>query len=171
VIKNYALEGIRSQEINLLPDERGLFAEIMRSDWSDLIDEKIVQANLSHSYPGVVRAWHRHLRGQVDYFMVVKGALKICAYDDNTKGLVEIVNSASRPMLVRIAGQYWHGTRNVGDELSLVVYFTNRLYDANEPDEERRLWNDPKVIAAQINGNKNDPRVGKPFDWLSLPYK
>ena len=171
MIKNYALEGIRSQEINLLPDERGLFAEIMRSDWSDLIDEKIVQANLSHSYPGVVRAWHRHLRGQVDYFMVVKGALKICAYDDNTKGLVEIVNSASRPMLVRIPGQYWHGTRNVGDELSLVVYFTNRLYDANEPDEERRMWNDPNVIVAQINGSKNDPRVGRPFDWLFPPYK
>jgi len=171
VIKNYALEGIRTQEINLWPDERGLFAEIMRSDWSDLIDEKIVQANVSHSYPGVVRAWHRHLRGQVDYFMVVKGALKICAYDDNTKGLVEIVNSASRPMLVRIPGQYWHGTRNVGDELSLVVYFTNRLYDANEPDEERRMWNDPNVVAAQINGSKNDPRVGRPFDWLFPPYK
>ena len=171
MIKNYALEGVRTQEINLLPDERGLFAEIMRSDWSDLIDEKIVQANLSHSYPGIVRAWHRHLRGQVDYFMVVKGAIKICAYDDNTKGLVEIVNSSSRPALVRIPGQYWHGTRNVSDELSLVVYFTNRLYDANEPDEERRRWDDPKVIPVEINGNKNDPRVGRPFDWLFPPYK
>jgi dTDP-4-dehydrorhamnose 3,5-epimerase len=171
VIKNYALEGIRSQEINLLPDERGLFAEIMRSDWSELIDEKIVQANLSQSYPGIVRAWHRHLRGQVDYFMAIKGAFKICAYDDNTKGLVEIINSSSKPMLVRIPGQYWHGMRNVSDELSLAVYFTNRLYDQKNPDEERRRWDDPNIVPLEINGNKNDPRVGKPFNWLSLPYK
>ncbi len=171
MIKNYALEGIKSQEINLLPDERGLFAEIMRSDWQDLIDEKIVQANLSQSYSGVVRAWHRHMRGQVDYFIVVKGALKICAYDDKSRQLVEIVDSSSRPMLVRIPGHYWHGTRNVGDELSIVVYFTNRLYDAGNPDEERRSWNDPQIIPVEINGNRNDPRAGKPFDWFFPPYK
>ncbi len=171
MIKEYALEGIRSKEINLFPDERGLFAEAIRSDWTDLIDEWVTQANLSQSYPGIVRAWHRHLRGQVDHFLVVKGALKICAYDDSTKKLVEIIGSGSKPTLVRIPGHYWHGTKNVSEELAILIYFTNRLYDAKDPDEERRPWNDPKIVPVEINGNKNDPRVNRPFDWFFPPYK
>ena len=171
MIKNYSLEGIKSQEINLLPDERGLFAEALRSDWSELIDEWFNQANLSQSYPGIVSAWHRHMRGQVDYFLVLKGALKICAYDENTNKLVEIVGSGSKPTLVRIPGHYWHGTKNVCDELSITVYFTNKLYDAKNPDEERRLWNDPTIVPVEINGSKNDPRVNQPFDWFYPPYK
>ena len=61
---------MQHQDINLLPDERGFFAETLRTDWNDFIDEWVAQANLSFSYPGIVRAWHRHLRGQVDYFLV-----------------------------------------------------------------------------------------------------
>lgn len=171
MIKEYALPGIRSREIELLPDERGLFAEAIRSDWSDFVDEWIVQANFSRSYPGIVRAWHRHMRGQVDYFLVIKGALKICAYDDSTRKLVEIIASDSKPMLVRIPGHYWHGTRNISNKMSMLVYFTNRLYDAGNPDEERRPWNDSSLVAGEINGNKNDPRVNRPFDWFYPPYK
>jgi dTDP-4-dehydrorhamnose 3,5-epimerase len=171
VIKEYSLEGIRSRQIDLLTDERGLFAEAIRSDWSDLIDEWVTQANLSLSYPGIIRAWHRHLRGQVDYFLVVKGSLKICAYDERSRMLVEIVSSSAKPSLVRIPGHYWHGIKNISDELSITVYFTNRLYDARKPDEERRPWNDQLLIPAEINGSKSDPRVGMPFDWFYPPYK
>lgn len=78
-MKEYPLEGVRVQEISLLPDERGFFAEALRQDWKDFVDEWIVQANLSYSYHSVVRAWHKHLRGQVDYFLVIKGVIKICA--------------------------------------------------------------------------------------------
>lgn len=168
---NYGLEGIRVHEINILPDERGLFAEVMRSDWADIMEDKIVQVNMSHSYPGIVRAWHRHMRGQVDYFLVLRGAIKICAFDDKTKRLVEIISSSSKPMLVRMPGTYWHGFRNVSNKVSLLVYFTNMLYDAKKPDEERRPWNDPTIVPVEINNNKADPRVNKPFDWFYPPYK
>ncbi|MCI4346760.1 MAG: dTDP-4-dehydrorhamnose 3,5-epimerase family protein, partial [Thermoplasmata archaeon] len=110
------LPGVRSFDIKKLPDERGFFAEAMRSDWAELLEgDAIVQTNLSMSYPGMIRAWHRHRRGQVDYFVVVKGAMKICAYDDDpnspTKGaLDEVIASAERLQAVRIPGKYWHGT-------------------------------------------------------------
>ena len=81
-IRELALPGVKLVDVALLPDERGFFAEIMRRDWSSIFEDEIVQANLSFSYPGIVRAWHRHTRGQVDYFLVVQGAAKICAYDD-----------------------------------------------------------------------------------------
>lgn len=171
MVKEYPLAGIRVKEINMIPDERGFFAETFRQDWKDYVDEWIVQTNLSFSYPNMVRAWHKHLRGQVDYFLVIKGAMKICAYEENTGKLVEIIGYGNKLTLVRIPGHYLHGTRAVGSEPALLVYFVNRLYDYNSPDEERVPWNDPKIIPAEINGNKHDPRVGKPWDWFYPPHK
>lgn len=171
MMKEYPLAGVRTYEINILPDERGFFAEALRQDWRDFIDESIVQANLSYSYPNMIRAWHRHLRGQVDYFLVVNGAMKICAYDEETKRLAEVVGSQDKPMLIRIPGHYYHGYRTVSSEPSLTVYFTTRLYDYKNPDEERRPWNDPTIIPSEINGNKNDPRAKRPWDWFYPPHK
>jgi len=71
VITEGALQGVRTREIDILPDERGFFSEALRQDWRNSVDEWIVQANLSYSYPNVIRAWHRHLRGQVDYFLIL----------------------------------------------------------------------------------------------------
>ena len=97
--------------------------------------------------------------------------MKICAYDEETKRLVEVIGSGDKPTLVRIPGHYVHGTKAVSSEPSLTMYFTNRLYDYKNPDEERRPWNDPKIVPLEINGDKNDPRVNKPWDWFYPPYK
>ena len=163
------LPGIKIKEIKKFPDERGSFAEIFREDWSDLIEseDKIIQVNLSYSYPGMIRAWHRHHRGQVDYFITVRGATKICAYDDTEKSptrgnLDEIISSEEKIQCVRIPGYYYHGFKSIGSEPALVVYLTTKLYDYKNPDEERRLWNDQTII---------NPRTNKLFDWNALPHK
>jgi dTDP-4-dehydrorhamnose 3,5-epimerase len=171
MIKEYALKGVATRLLDILPDERGFFLETMRKDWSDFIDEEILQSNMSFSYPGVVRAWHKHQRGQIDYFLVAQGAMKICAYDDIEKRIVEIVASQNKLMLVKVPGFYWHGTKTISDIPALLVYFTTRLYDYTNPDEERRPWNDPLIIPSEINGNIKDPRIGKPWDWSYLSYK
>lgn len=178
MIKEYPLSGVKSYDLNILPDERGFFAEAFRFDWKELIgDDQIVQANMSFSYPGMIRAWHRHVQGQIDYFLVVQGALKICAYDDrqespDTRGkLIEIIATSRKPQIVRIPGFYWHGFKNVNNEPSLLIYFVNRLYDHKNPDEIRRPWNDPEIVPSEINGNKNDPRNGISWDWLYPPHK
>jgi dTDP-4-dehydrorhamnose 3,5-epimerase len=162
------LPGVRVKDLKKLPDERGYFSEAMRSDWAELLDgDTIAQTNLSMSYPGMIRAWHRHRRGQVDYFVVLRGAMKICAYDDApgsaTHGeLDEVIASGERLQVVRIPGKYWHGTKTVSSEPSLTVYMVSRMYDAKDPDEDRRPWDDATVI---------DPRLGKPFDWNRPPHK
>jgi dTDP-4-dehydrorhamnose 3,5-epimerase len=171
MMKAYPLEGLRTYDINLLPDERGFFAEAVRRDWKDFIPDEIQQANISFTYPGIVRAWHRHNRGQVDYFLVLRGASKVCAYDEKTGGLAEIIASGAKPMLIRMPGHYYHGFRTIADEPSLMVYFTSRLYDYKDPDEERIPWNDPRVKPAEVNGLKSDPRCGQPWDWFYPPYK
>jgi dTDP-4-dehydrorhamnose 3,5-epimerase len=166
VVKPAGLVGIRVMEMVVRPDDRGFFAELFRKDWVDFFSEDIVQANVSLSYPGIVRAWHRHERGQTDYFAVLEGAVKICAYDQGSRSLVEIVASEQRRTVVRVPGHYLHGTMTLGTTSSLIVYLTTKLYDASNPDEERLPWNDASVKPADINGRIDDPRVGRPWDWF-----
>jgi dTDP-4-dehydrorhamnose 3,5-epimerase len=171
-MKEYALRGVRTTDLNVLPDERGYFAEALREDWKELLeDDRITQANVSFSYPSIVRAWHKHVRGQVDYFLVLQGAMKICAYEEGTGRMAEVITSGQKPTLVRIPGKYLHGTKTVSNEPSLTVYFVTRLYDYKDPDEIRRPWNDQTIIPTEINANKNDPRVGKPWDWFAPAHK
>jgi dTDP-4-dehydrorhamnose 3,5-epimerase len=171
-MKEYALRGVRTIDLNVLPDERGYFAEALREDWKELLeDDRITQANVSFSYPSIVRAWHKHVRGQVDYFLVLQGAMKICAYEEGTGRMAEVITSGQKPTLVRIPGKYLHGTKTVSNEPSLTAYFVTRLYDYKDPDEIRRPWNDQTIIPTEINANKNDPRVGIPWDWFAPPHK
>jgi dTDP-4-dehydrorhamnose 3,5-epimerase len=166
------LEGIIVHPLKRTVDERGSFTEIIREDWKTLLrEDRFIQANLSTSYPGIIRAWHRHLRTQTDYFIVLKGAIKICAYDEETKELTEIISTSQEPKIVRMPGHYWHGFKTLGDETAFLLYFTTKLYDHNNPDEERRPWNDLNVEPKTINGRVNDPRTGKPWDWNHPPHK
>ena len=167
-IKTFPMEGIKVYELNRIIDERGSFTEIMRSDWTELFgDEKIQQSNLSISYPGMIRAWHRHARGQIDYYVVIKGTVKICVYDNdkNSKtfgNLTEIISSDQKLQVVRVPGHYWHGIKTLGNETSMLVYFINNLYDYENPDEERSPWNNSEII---------DPQTKLTFDWNKSPHK
>jgi dTDP-4-dehydrorhamnose 3,5-epimerase len=172
------IEGIRVYQAKKNLDERGYFAELFRDDWRDFLgSDHIVQLNTALTFPGIIRAWHRHKRGQNDYFVCLSGAIKVCAYDERdgsgTKDeLVEIVlNGKEKLEIARITGECWHGYKSIGPEPALIAYGTTQLYDYKSPDEERRSWNDPKILPKSINGNRNDPRVGVPYDWNFPPHK
>ena len=160
-ITNYDL-GVQVLRPKINFDERGFVSEIFRNDWEGFFDNnKPNQINISKSKPGVVRAWHRHLRKQVDFFTVIKGTVKICVYDNDSKSntfgtLVEIITNEKKLEIVKVPGHYWHGTKTIGSEESYTVYFINNLYDYENPDEERIPWDDSNII---------DPRTTQPYDW------
>jgi len=157
------LDGIKIYELNRNVDERGFFGEIFRTDWKDLLQgDEIVQANLSSSYPGMIRAWHRHNQGQVDYFIVIQGVVKICGYDEISGEINEIISSEDKLQIVRIPGHYWHGLKNVGYKKATVMYLVNKLYNYENPDEERRPWDDTSIV---------DKKSGLTFDWNRAPHK
>jgi len=166
------LKGVTIKPLKRFNDERGSFTELIREDWKEILKEdRFVQANFSISYPDIIRAWHRHLKGQTDYFIVLKGALKICAYDEETRELNELISTGQDPQIVRVPGRYWHGFKVIGNETAFLLYFTTKLYDYQNPDEERRPWNDQTLIPKSINGEKNDPRVNKPWNWNYPPHR
>jgi len=120
------LQGIQITPLKRRFNERGFFIELLRKDWRELFKEDdIVQANLSISYPGIVRAWHRHLKGQVDYFVALNGAIKICAYDEKSGELTDIVSTGYDPQIVKIPGIYWHGFKVISNEPAWPLYLVN----------------------------------------------
>ena len=71
------IQGVEVKQLARYADERGFLMEIMRSD--DPIFTKFGQCYVSMNYPGVVRAWHYHQK-QADFFVVVKGMIKVGLY-------------------------------------------------------------------------------------------
>lgn len=137
------LPGVKIHDLKRNTDERGFFSELFREDWKEFIgNDRIVQVNMSLSHPGVIRAWHRHSRGQTDYFCVVDGEAEIGVYDgtegSKTKGQSDRIRlSSEKPQILRVPGHYWHGTKCIGKKPSLSIYLVTKLYDAKNPDEER----------------------------------
>lgn len=144
-------------------DKRGFVSEILRNDWKEFFDGGFPQQiNISHSNPGVIRAWHRHSRGQIDYFLVQKGTMKICAYDGDLSSssygkLIEIISDEKEMKIIKIPGHLWHGTMTTSKFPSETIYFLTKLYDYENPDEERLDWNSPTII---------NPNTKKPYQWI-----
>ena len=166
------IDGVKVFDVKRNSDERGYFAELIREDSRSLLrGDRIMQFSLSCSLPGVIRAWHRHERGQNDYVVCIAGSIKECVYDDRkssrTKGELDeiVLLGGKRLQLVRVVGACWHGYRVLGNKPALVLYGATRMYNYLRPDEIRRPWDDGTVVPRLINGKATDSRVGKPYDW------
>jgi dTDP-4-dehydrorhamnose 3,5-epimerase len=152
------IEGVETRELAVNADERGHLVEMFRADW-ETFDPEPAMSYYSLTYPGVVRAWHRHTRGQVDHFVCPEGRIKIGVYDERegspTEGeLNTFVVGEHSQRLVRIPGDCWHGFKTIGDEPALLVNFPTNLYDYDDPDEERLPYDTDRI----------------PLDWEAKPH-
>ena len=152
------IEGVKIRQLKKFADERGFLCETLRSDWDEF--EEFTMSYFSYTYPGIIRAWHRHLRGQNDYFVVPKGMVKVAVYDDRddspTKGEVnDFVIGEDNMVLLVVPGACWHGFKVVGNEPAILVNCPTRLYDYKDPDEERIPYDSKKI----------------PYDWEKPPHK
>jgi dTDP-4-dehydrorhamnose 3,5-epimerase len=148
----------RSLQVNV--DERGELTEIWREDWDFYAGEDSpAMSYFSVTYPGVIRAWHRHRRGQIDHFVVPHGRVKVAVYDDRPESPTEgeldtLVVGAGAMEAVRVPGDCWHGFKVVGDEPATLVNFPTNLYDYEEPDEQRLPHDTDRI----------------PMDWEAPPH-
>lgn len=146
-------------DLQINADERGHLTETWRSDW-EFYDEKPAMSYVSETYPGVIRAWHRHCRGQIDHFVVPRGKIKVGIYDDREgsptrEQLDTFVIGEGNMKAVRVPGDCWHGFKAVGDDRALVLNFPTNLYDYEDPDEERLPYDTDRI----------------PLDWEEPPHK
>ena len=141
------IRGVFVGELERYEDSRGYFIEIFRED---LLKEKFVQANHSHSRGGVLRGLHYH-RKQSDAWYVVAGEAQAMLVDLRTKvdppkvASVDLVDKD--PKVIYIPPGVAHGFLAVTD-VDLVYWVTN-YYDST--DEFGVAWDDPVIAAPWRN--------------------
>ena len=153
------IDGVECRELQVNADERGHLVEIFRDDW-ELYDPAPEMSYYSLSYPGIIRAWHKHVEGQIDHFVCPQGRIKVGIYDDRddspTKGeLNTFVIGEHNQQAIRIPGDCWHGFKVVGDEQAMLINFPTKLYDYEDPDEKRIPYDTDKI----------------PLDWEAEPHQ
>ena len=121
--------------------------ELVRSD--DPIFSKFGQCYVSMNYPGVIRAWHYHKK-QDDFFVVVKGMIKVGLYDlregSPTQGeAAELYLGDNNSIMLKIPVGVVHGYKTVGTEPSLLINFPSEVYNPQEPDEYRLPWDTDQI--------------------------
>jgi dTDP-4-dehydrorhamnose 3,5-epimerase len=97
------------------------------------------QINYSVTYPGVIKAWHRHSK-QTDFWMCLSGMLKAGVWCPDTQRLWVCVMGERRPGILVIPPPLWHGAATVGHEPAGLLYYVTHAYDPKKPDEERAAW-------------------------------
>ncbi len=110
--------------------------------FSDLVDGQI---NISYSYPGTIRAFHRHEK-QWDNWLVVKGNLEVVLYTEppmfySELEKLELHYLSEGDDVLKIPPSVWHGFRVLGNEEAVLLYYVTNKYNPANPDEEREKWN------------------------------
>ena len=107
-------------------DDRGSLFEVVKQ-------EKGGQVFFSTTKPGVTRGNHYHTR-KMEKFCVVKGEAVIRLRRIGTDQVIEFHVSGSKPASVEMPIFYTHSIENVGSEELLTLFWTNELFDKNDPD-------------------------------------
>ncbi len=139
-------------EINpfaLWPDDRGYFLEVARLG-QGLISKfpaDSMQVSAALNYPGIIKAFHYH-RFQTDYWVPAAGLLQVALVDLRTNSRTFGVKNtlyvgALRPWQMLIPPGVAHGYKVIGEQPSVLVYVTNRIY--NPKDEGRIAYNDASI--------------------------
>ncbi len=141
------IQGVEVKRLTGHADERGYLMELLRSD--EEIFTKFGQCYVSMNYPNVIRAWHWHEK-QDDFFVVVKGMIKVGLYDmregSPTRGEVnEFYLGENNNIVLKIPVGVAHGYKTVGVEPSLLVNFPSEAYNREQPDEQRLPWNTDQI--------------------------
>jgi dTDP-4-dehydrorhamnose 3,5-epimerase len=134
------IPGILRLPLRRFEDERGWFAELMRSG---ALPKPVRQSNLVFSRKGVVRALHYHERGQDDLFACVQGMVRVVVLDRATGETFTEDIGDDNPVAIYIPGHHAHGYEALTD--CLFLYHVTEEYDPANPDERGLCWADPRV--------------------------
>jgi UDP-2-acetamido-2,6-beta-L-arabino-hexul-4-ose reductase len=118
-----------TEPIAMLPrtDERGTLVECVRTETAG------GQAFISSTQPGAVRGEHVHLR-KFERFLVVSGEVEISLRRLYTDEIVRFRVSGDRPAAVDMPTMWAHKMTNVGDTPATTFFWTNELFNADDPD-------------------------------------
>jgi len=133
------IDGVKVKKLRIIPDERGRLMEILRRD--DDLFQGFGQVYMTTTYPGVVKAWHKHEK-QADNIACVAGMIKMALYDGRPgsptfKEINEFYLGVHNPLLVKVPSGVYHGWMGVSLEEAVIINVPTEAYDREHPDEQR----------------------------------
>jgi dTDP-4-dehydrorhamnose 3,5-epimerase len=133
------IDGVIIKKLRVIPDQRGRVMEILRCD--DDLFQKFGQVYMTTTYPGVVKAWHKHEK-QADHIACVAGMIKMALYDGRPgsptfKEINEFYLGVHNPLLVKVPAGVYHGWMGVSPEEAVIINVPTETYDREKPDEQR----------------------------------
>lgn len=150
------ISGVRLLPLQMNSDDRGIFTEIFREEWSSGI--KPIQWNAVRSEANVLRGVHVHMRHD-DYLTVLEGRATVGLRDlragSPTEGVSQVIEMAGDRQAALYTphgvahGFYFH-------EPSLHVYAVSHYWDL--ADELGCFWGDPDL---GITWPAPDPKVSE----------
>ena len=132
------IDGIKITPLKQIFDERGKVMHMLKND-SDVFN-KFGEIYFSSSYPGVVKAWHKHKEMTLNY-AVIFGEIKFVLFDDRpkspTKGKIqELFISPENYVLVTVPPLIWNGFKCIGTSRSIVANCADVPHKSNEIDRK-----------------------------------
>ena len=107
-------------------DDRGYLAEVLKELSGG-------QVFFSVTRPGITRGNHFHMR-KVERFCVIQGEAVIRLRRIGTDRTIEYHVQGSKPSFVDIPVYYTHNITNTGTTDVLTLFWTNELFDPEDPD-------------------------------------
>ncbi|HEY8241886.1 MAG TPA: dTDP-4-dehydrorhamnose 3,5-epimerase family protein [Casimicrobiaceae bacterium] len=137
------IAGVRFRPTRPVPHEDGHVTEVARASWGE-IASPIVQVHITTTLAGRVRAWGLHPRG-TDRLFVVSGLVKLVVFDGRRDSPTlgrwnEFVASDRNPGLLIVPPNLYHGWKNIGNDLAVIINMPDRMYDYEEPDALDLPW-------------------------------
>ncbi len=144
------IAGVEVKPFPVWPDDRGYFLEVARLGQGLVagFSSASTQVSAALNYPGIIKAFHYH-KFQTDYWVPAAGLLQVALADlrrgSRTFGVKNTLYvGALRPWQLLIPPGVAHGYKVIGDQPSVLVYVTDRIYD---PADEGRIPYDDSGIA------------------------
>jgi dTDP-4-dehydrorhamnose 3,5-epimerase len=156
-----AIDGVMVKTLVKHADQRGFFTEqVKRGDLDDaghpfIHDQPFAQMSRTLSFarggnpPELIKAFHWHER-QWDYWDVVSGDARIALVDlrpgSPTAGRIQTIMAGEHaPRVVAIPPRVAHGYQVLSLRDVILCYYVTEPYSADDPDEGRIAWNDPRI--------------------------
>lgn len=141
------IEGVKLVELKRFSGDDGAFNEVVRTEEGRVVTPdqlkgfSVLQVNHSLVVPGVVKAWHLHLKQDEVWFVHPEGSLIAGLLDlreeSKTKELIMRLNlGRGKASLLYIPAGVAHGLANPYPQEATMTYLVNNHFDGTD---EKRL--------------------------------
>ena len=117
-------------EIPYFPDERGVFAEVLKTYDSG-------QFSFFTTLPGITRGQHFH-DSKSEKFIIIRGKARFRFRHLITNERFEILTSSDKLEIVETIPGWVHDITNIGENEMIAMLWANEIFDPNQPDTKSR---------------------------------